>query len=255
MKQGVELRQQIVRDWPDRTDQIHRLAVELNELATLYQATGQVKPAIETELRSLTLWEQLDRRFSKNELFQTNLYLACDNMSRLLNMQDETKEALGWSECARVVLEQLVAQFPKKAAYKIDLSRCYSFLGRLHQHEENFADALTFFQQAVDVLESCSKLDAEDRYQLAVNLSRCLSLVGASSETGLPEDDAKLAPGERLRRKLYGNRAVAILGQAVKEGLTNPERIQSDPELNPLRGRPDFQKLLDELARTMKEKK
>ena len=254
LNRGIEVRQRIINEHHDRTDQVYRLALDLIELAGLYQTTGQLDRAMEIEGRSLALIEQLDRRFPETADFQTHLYLAYDRMSRLSNSQGETKAALEKSEQARVILERLVAQFPGNPAFRIDLSRSYSFIGRLLQHEGAYGDAFRSFQRAVDTLESCSRLDAENHYQLAVNLSHCISLIGASAETSPPEDESKLSPGDRVRRQVYGKRAVISLSQAIAGGLANLEVYQADPELDPLRDRPDFQKLLDELARRLKDK-
>jgi eukaryotic-like serine/threonine-protein kinase len=254
LNRGIEIRQRIINEHHDRTDQVYRLALDLIELAGLYQTTGQLDRAMEIEGRSLDLIKQLDRRFPETADFQTHLYLAYDRISRLSNSQGETKAALEKSEQARAILERLVAQFPGNPAFRIDLSRSYSFIGRLLQHEGAYADAFRSFQRAVDTLESCSQLDAENHHQLAVNLSHCISLIGASAEISPPEDESKLSPGDRVRRQVYGKRAVISLNQAIAGGLVNLEVYQADPELDPLRDRPDFQKLLDELVRRSKDK-
>jgi hypothetical protein len=175
-------------------------------------------------------------------------------MSRLYNSQGETKLALERSEQAKGVLERLIVQHPQDSSFQIDLSRCYSFLGRLHQHEGAVDKALTSFQRSVDLLESCQHLDAENRYQLAVNLARCIALIGGDSQVGLSEGESGLGAVDRVRRQVYGNRAVAALDQAFHSGLTKFELYETDPELNPLRKRPDFQKLLEEMAKMGKEK-
>ena len=245
---GIDLRQAITRKYPDRVDQTYRLALEQSERAGLYQASGQFEPAFESGKQAAQLFEQLDRRFPDTVPYQTGLYLAYDSLSRLRNQQGETAEALRWSEQARSVLERLVSQHPKETAFQIDLSRSHSFIGRLLQHTGKFAEALRSFQHAVDVLETLPELDPANSHQLAINLAACVSLIGAAPDVAAPEDETKLSPADRLRRQIYGTRAVAALRQAVTGGFLKLEALQTESDLDSIRDRPDFQKLLEELA-------
>jgi hypothetical protein len=52
----------------------------------------------------------------------------------------------------------------------------------------------------------------------------------------------------RSREQFATTRAVALLGQAVVKGFKEPEQLK-DIDLDPLRLREDFQKLLRELVR------
>src|SRR5262249_3006212 len=45
----------------------------------------------------------------------------------------------------------------------------------------------------------------------------------------------------------YGGRAVELLRQAAARGYTDVEHLKHDPDLDALRGRPEFQKLVMEL--------
>ncbi len=144
---GIDLRQAITRKYPERVDQIYRLALEQSERAGFYQAAGQLEPAFESGNQAAQLFEQLDRRFPDTVPYPTGLYLAYDSLSRLRNQQGETAEALRWSEQARAVLERLAAQYSKDPAFPIDLSRSHSFIGRLLRHSGKFTEALRSFQR------------------------------------------------------------------------------------------------------------
>ena len=251
-RKGIELRQAITRKYPERVDQTYRLALELGELAGFYQASSQLEPAFESGNQAAQRFEQLDRRFPDTVLYQTGLYLAYDSLSRLRNQQGETAEALKWSEQARAVLERLAAQNPKNSAFQIDLSRSHSFVGRLLRHSGKYTEALHSFQRAVDILESLPELDPANSDQLAVNLAACVSLIGSSTDVAAPDDEARLSPADRLRRQVYGIRAVVALRRAVSGGFLKLEALQAEPDLDSLRDRPDFQKLLAELAEKTK---
>ena len=51
----------------------------------------------------------------------------------------------------------------------------------------------------------------------------------------------------------YAERAMELLRQAVAKGWRHPRVIKEDPDLEPLRARQDFQKLLAELEEKAKQ--
>jgi len=166
----------------------------------------------------------------------------------LLALSNETKAALEHSNRVRAMLERLAARYPKNRLFAIDLSKCHNLIGKLQRRRRIYAEALQSFQRAVDMLEGAGQLNAENSYQLAANLSLCISLFGAGPDTPPPDDESTLSPADQLRRKVYGKRAVEALTRAVAEGITNVELYQTDDDLDSLRDRPDFQKLVKELA-------
>jgi tetratricopeptide (TPR) repeat protein len=251
---SVELGQHIVHEYPDRLDQVYELAHTLGEMAFLRQIAGDLQKGSEEANRALELLKELDRRFPDTPLYQTRLYLTYDMASHLQNQQGNFAAALKFAELARAVLERLLVKHPVASAYMMDLSRCHDFIGRLLKHNGKDTDALRSFQRAVDTLESLPKLDPAGYYQLAISLASCISMIGSSSDLLLPDNDAKLSPADRLRRELYGKRAVAALGLAVSGGFASLQVCQHDADLDALRERSDFQKLLSELAEQDKVK-
>ena len=47
----------------------------------------------------------------------------------------------------------------------------------------------------------------------------------------------------------YADRAMELLQKAVNAGFNNAARMATDPDLDPIRPRTDFKKLVDELAK------
>ena len=254
LTKGIDLRQTITREHPDRVDQVHELGMDLGELAAIEQKAGRFESAVQSENQALELFEQLDRRFPDMVSYQRDLYLAYDMAARLRSQQGEIKLALKLAGQTRTVLERLVAQHPRKLVFQVDLSRCHGFIGRLLYRSQRFTEALRSFQLAVDLLESLPQLDPASSYQLAANLALCVSLIGAGPAAAAPDDEAELSPADRLRRQIYGTRAVAALNSAVTGGFASLEVCQSDVDLDSLRDRPDFQKLLKEMAEKDKTK-
>ncbi|MFO0890896.1 MAG: hypothetical protein U0790_17355 [Isosphaeraceae bacterium] len=248
MIKGVDLRQAIVHAEPSRVDQAVELGKDYRELSALLQGAGQLPPAAENARRAVDVYEQLDRRFPDTVAYQSGLYVAEDALSRLLALMNEPGTALEHALKARAVLERLVARYPRNRLFAFDLSRSHNLIGRLQQRRKAYTAALQSFQSAVDLLESAGDLDGENSYQLAANLALCISLFGAGADTPPPDDEAALNPADKLRRQVYGKRAVAALAHAVNEGVTNLDLYQTDDDLDSLRDRPDFQKILKDLS-------
>ena len=179
LTRGVDLRRAITREYPDRFDQSHELALDLGEQAAIEQKAGRFEAAIQSENQALELLEQLDRRFPDRVSYQRDLYISYDMAGQLYSQLGDTKLALQLASQARTVLERLVDQHPREFIFQIHLARSHGFIGRLLYRSQRFTDALRSFQRAVDLLESLPQVDSASSYQLAVNLALCVSLIGA----------------------------------------------------------------------------
>ena len=80
------------------------------------------------------------------------------------------------------------------------------------------------------------------------NIACVLSLSGAAAE-----QDSKLPAAERTRLKtLYCDRAMDFLHDAVARGYNHPVAIKADTDLEALRARDDFRKLIVDLEAQQK---
>jgi hypothetical protein len=75
-----------------------------------------------------------------------------------------------------------------------------------------------------------------------------------SRASAAAEHDTKLSTADRARLKArYADRAMEYLRRAVAEGWRNTSVAKKDADLDPLRARIDFQKLLAELEEKTKQ--
>jgi len=96
-----------------------------------------------------------------------------------------------------------------------------------------------------DELAPGGREPAIDAYNAACFLCHCVTLT---------DKDAQLA--EPRRKELaqgYADRAMALLRQAVTRGFKDAAHMKKDPDLQPLRAREDFKKLLADLEGKAKE--
>jgi hypothetical protein len=69
------------------------------------------------------------------------------------------------------------------------------------------------------------------------------------------EKDAKISEEDRTKLKAaYSDRAMIYLKQAVSKGYNFIEKLRTDPDLDPLRGRDDFKKVVADLELSLKNK-
>ena len=84
-----------------------------------------------------------------------------------------------------------------------------------------------------------------DDYDAASFLARCAALAGKDGQRS-----------EARRQELardYADRALVLLRQAVQHGFKDVDRLKKDPDLEPLRARGEFGKLVADLeVRTKK---
>ena len=95
-------------------------------------------------------------------------------------------------------------------------------------------------RRAIDRMIAVPVRLAVERYDAACYLARCLPAlaVRAGRAGGLPDE---------LERS-YADHAIVVLREATKGGFVDVDHMKADPDLDPLRARPDFQLLMMDLA-------
>src|SRR5262249_28227321 len=115
----------------------------------------------------------------------------------------------------------------------------------LAQHTRNLVETLLALHDhaaAAKQAETLPRLNAgkaHATYDAACFLAHCMRL--ADKDPKLPEAKRKELT------QAYGDRALALLRQAVRKGFKDLEHLKKDTDLDPLRGRNDFRKLLIEV--------
>jgi non-specific serine/threonine protein kinase/serine/threonine-protein kinase len=246
-QQAVEILEAITREHPGLADEAHLLAADLGNLGVAQRAAGKLDSALKSSRRSIEILERLDRQYPGVLAYREGLAQAYNLMSDLHRRRSEPAASLAFAEKARPLLERLIAEHADDDGARIDLSHTYNNIARVRQQSAESAEALRSFQRAIDLLEALPDLDARNSYNLACNLALCLPLIGAKEGTQGVDDPEALPPGEKVRREVYGDRAIEVLRRAARGGLVNSDVLLSDPDLAAIRGRADFQQLVKEV--------
>src|SRR5262249_52162577 len=133
--------------------------------------------------------------------------------------------------------EDLVRAHPAVTDYRSGLAFALTGLGRAHFRAGRPAEASGPLRRAVALRDELPRMSFEARYDLACSHALLAALVAeAGSEQG---------SGESQRE---ADSAMTALRQAVEAGYRDLAHLRSDPDLDPLRRRPDFRLLMMDLA-------
>src|SRR5207244_839288 len=111
--------------------------------------------------------------------------------------------------------------------------------GKLLRKKGQTAAALKALQKAVEICERNPWGEKPySTYELACVRALCSTLVG--------EGKSKLTAAEQAEKRRYADQAMEALRQAVAEGWGNVPWMEKDPDLDALRDRADFRKLLED---------
>jgi tetratricopeptide (TPR) repeat protein len=227
---------QLVADFPDSQHQ-QGLANGHNLLGVLLYSNRRLKEAEAAHREALAVRQTLVADWPKSDEYRNDLAGTMVNLALVLRDEGELEAARQMLEQAQPHHQAALAAKPYDATY-LEYFRNNRFalvetLLRQGQHVEAAA--------AIQALPAAPRNWAFESYRSAGFLARCVALA---------EKDAKLSDTQRAERaRSYGDRAVSELQQAVRNGLRDARMLTTPRILDPLRARPDFQKLVAELEK------
>ncbi len=237
LHEALAIRTALAADYPSIPQYTQSLAQTLNNIGILYKKTERTKDAEEVYRQALKVFRQLATKFPTIPNHQNELAGAMVNLARLLLAQNEPEAARQLLVDAVPYHQAALSANPDNPAYRLfyrlNCWRLTETYLALKDHRAAAETAQHFLDAATD--------PPRDAYTAASLLAGCVRLV--AEEEGLA--DVK-------RQELtaaYGDRAVAAMRQAIELKAKEIAQIKSDPNLDPLRPREDFQtlsKVMDE---------
>jgi serine/threonine protein kinase len=282
-RKAVASQKQVVADFPDRPDFRQDLTKCQINLGNLLRDSGRLKEAEAVYGEALPIQKQLAAEFPNRPEFRHELAGGHNSLGILLRDKGRLKEAEAAYAEALAIYKQLVADFPRVPEYYNDTAVTLWHLAYAAGRRRDFAaarqrvnEAFPYHQAAlqanprhpdyrqyyrdnlVELTRSCAgqgdrpaalaaatkRRDlgwdrAADAYDAACLLAQCVPIV---------ENDDKLDAAKRQAEMLfYADQAMAMLEGAVAKNYKNIEHMKKDKNLDPLREREDFKKLLSEL--------
>jgi serine/threonine-protein kinase len=261
---------------PSVPDYQDNLAIALNGLGLLYQATGQGQKAPALFRRALDVMERLSKLYPANVRYAVQLGGNSSNMGRWLVIHGDPKEGLPWFDKAQAALEGVLRRDKGNVNARRYLLVTHWQRADALLRLERFAESVcewdqvlelnpTDFEQGAGRVNRAYTLARMGQYGQAAppaealggrldkdtaSIYRCASILSlASAAVGR---DAKRPEAERRElAERYAAGAVALLQRLQSQGYFNDRSLvtymEKDKDIDPLRGRDDFKKLLAEL--------
>jgi serine/threonine protein kinase/WD40 repeat protein len=148
-------------------------------------------------------------------------------------------EAIGNFQQARERLRTLNQLNPGDGQVAGRLALILGCLGSALKNEHRITEAQASFKESCQVVEVIRQPTAADLYNLACAYANLSNLVEPGSARPTATD-----------REALAGQAMAALRRSLDAGMTDLAWLKRDPDLDPLRERPDFRALMEELAGT-----
>src|SRR5262249_10572085 len=259
------------------------LAMSHNTRGNLLSSTGRLREAEEDYVQALTIQKQLAADFPTRPEFRRELARSHLNRGIVLLTTGRLRDAGPEFDQALTIFKQLAADFPDQPDMRSQLASTYGNLATLQRQQGNWAAAKELLLQgrphllaalkanprhptyrqyyrdhlnvlttvyaglleqgeAVRTAEACRDLGWNapvDAYDGACGLSRCVRIVA--------KHDKLDAMQRKEAARFYGDAAMKLLRDAVSKGYKDVAHMKKDIDLDPLRQREDYQKLVGDL--------
>jgi tetratricopeptide (TPR) repeat protein len=286
-RQALDILNKLVEDDPVAEHQWLLATTQVN-LATVYNTKGWFEKAEPVVKEAQRIYQRLmqDQPDALPEHWQA-LGLSYAILGMAYRGEGQTEKAETAQHQAMDIFEKLAAEHPGIHEYAYYVGRCYTELGltanlarrpdvALAQYDKSIAslegvlnrgyrsarnalmhariDRTTARAARGDHAEAAAEaealalqpdLNSAHLYDLSCTFAQSSAAAGG---------DGKLAVAECARLKQhYAGRAIDFLRRAIAGGWQNPELLKADHDMDPLRARDDFRKLLADLEAKTQE--
>jgi serine/threonine-protein kinase len=269
-RRALALRGQLAADFPTIPEYRRDLAKSHNSLGVLLSDLGKRSEAEAEYRRALALCEQLVADFPTVPAYTVELGGSYCNFGKLVRDRGEPAASLDWYAKACAALRPVLDKEPRLVTARFFLRNAHGGRARALDRLGRYAEAVPDWEQAL-ALNHEKPRDGWFRLQRAASLARAGQQAQATAavdevlqrgntNSGTLYDAAcvyalaaaqaaKDAPPNTssLGAEQYARRAMTLLRQAVQKGYKDAAHMKKDSDLDPLRQRADFQKLLQDL--------
>jgi serine/threonine-protein kinase len=240
--QSRRIKRRIVDAHPDDAEYRRDLADSHICIGLVLRETGQTAEALASNETAVAMFQSLVDAYPAVSLFQSNLANGLIEMGDALRLVGRTAKARASYERALSIVDGLVKANPTVTGDQSFLLlglilKALKGLGATSLTGGRTTEAVASWRRAIAEGERLSSSYGESLYYLAGCHARLGGVAGAP-DSGLSADEG---PPEL-------DRAMEILGRAIAGGYRPLKWMRRDPDLDPLRSRPDFQLLMMDLA-------
>jgi serine/threonine-protein kinase len=276
--------QRLVDARPGDTGDLRRLATSRSNIGLLLDELGRTDEAIVELEKSRSIWQGLLDADPSGSGLQDDLASCDNNLGLVLSHAGKFADALAAMARGRVIFRRLLEAHPSVMVYRRDLATNHVNSGNAHSALGHPAEALREFEQARSILRPMADADPSDldtRRNLSAtlyNIGDSLRATGKLAEASeavreackllesfddrAPFDEFVLASAHDLwadlldkwgKPPLAGNPAsrdghISQAMSALRRAIAGGYRVFDPNNFSALRGRPDFQDLMRDLA-------
>jgi serine/threonine-protein kinase len=235
-RDALALYKTLATDFPNVPEYRKELARSHMNLGEMLKDTGRAPEAEAAYCDALALYKLLTTDFPAVPDYQNDLANTMDGLAELACGRKDYRAARQLLEQARPHLQMALDAYPRRPLYRQFFC----------ENRQQLAATLLDLGEHVSAAEAAADLarvafePAKDAYKAACFFSRC---------NPLAEQDTKLPQARRQQlAKSYSDSALAALRQAVAKAFKDADHINKNKDLDPLRTREDFRRLVDEVG-------
>jgi tetratricopeptide (TPR) repeat protein len=234
-ERALVLRESLVASTP-APDRLDKLAETCHRLADSFLEAKSFEKAEEFQRRELLHRLRLEQDHPGLPAYRFGRGEALHNLAELLRQRGRTEEALPLERQAAPLLADVYRENVHNLEHRRAVSCAYWALCALEIARNDHGAAA----RAISAYQSIEPNGYEEAHEAAGFLCQCAQLCGDDHELRAPEK-------ERLARA-YADRAIGALETAVREGFRDLNELTTSPVYEPIRGRPEFSRLVHKVA-------
>jgi tetratricopeptide (TPR) repeat protein len=259
---ALDLQQKLADDSPDLPAYRQELAGTHNNLGYLLAEQKQTEKAREHYRKALALRQKLAEEFPTHPEYQRDLGCSYLNYGNLVREGGKPADSLPWYDNAVRALTKVHQRDPRGAVVRLFLRNSHQARALAHEQMGQHSEAAADWTRAIELSPPPERVSVRsqqaDALVRAGHVAEAVALVTelrkSASLTAEQWYDFgciyAVASGKSAdKKKEYADQAMRCLRHAVQAGYSDVEHITKDSDLDPLRGREDFKKLLATLAK------
>jgi serine/threonine protein kinase/tetratricopeptide (TPR) repeat protein len=234
-EQALSIRKELAAEFPNRPEFRHDLARSHLIRGMLLNRTGRPKEAEQDYDQALSIQKQVVADFPNQPDQHSELASTCVNLASLHSRRGD------WAAAKRLLLEgrphhlAALKADPRHATYRLKYRNHLILLVTVHAGLLEQAEAI----HTAETIRDLGWNPPVDACEAACFLCRCVPIVAKHDK--LDDKQRKEAV------QFYSDAAMKFLREGVSRGYKDVEPMKKETDLDPLRQREDFKKLIAEL--------
>lgn len=257
---GIAILEQLATQFPHLPDYRRGLASHQNDLGLLLGELGKTAEAEQQYRKALTIQERLAVEFPLELQYRVDLGGSYCNLAGLITNSDGPRDSLEWYKKAIEVLAAAYSEAPQSLVAKRYLRNSHANRAVCFGLLRDYAEAAKDWNLAVELSPPEEQLSVRSgRVESLLRSGQVVEAVAEVAELtenrSWPPDQwynfacvCSVASGKTMdKQKEYADLAIELLAKSVQTGFKDAANMARDTDLDPLRERQDFKKLLAEL--------